>query len=248
MAVRVRNNPAGRLYDLIYAARQQPPSNTIRAVWAEVFGINPMDTILLLRSLADLIDLAAETKNALSRLPDVDVDLYLQPFASIEQLLSMMNIDRQWTEGINLIDKATLQGLQFGADKLSRVSGFTEIEQSDLDQLRESVEQLLNEILAAKLPEALTQLFVRNLETLRQALLGYRLRGVQGLEQEMERALGSMVMHYDQVKACKEGSAEQKTWKSYAELLTRFNALVTAAKNIKELGVPAITYLLEKLM
>jgi Na+/phosphate symporter len=247
MSVQVKNNPAGRLCDLLNAAKKHTPTTNIRTVWASVFGIDEKDTATLLKSVADLIDLVNETKASLSRLTDVDTALYLQPFANIERGLAVMNFDNHWNDIGQHITETVLAQLAFGADKLARVSGFTEIDQSELDELREAVEKLLNDVLAAELPENLTQLLVRNLEAIRQALLGYRLRGVQGLEQEIERSVGSMVLHQDQIKKTKAGTKEQTTWETYFTVITRLNAMVTAAKNIKEIGPPAIQYLVEKL-
>lgn len=64
----VKNNPAGRLYDILDAARHQNAGDTARKAWAAVFQIDPDDTGMLLKLLADVIDLVHETKSSIQRL------------------------------------------------------------------------------------------------------------------------------------------------------------------------------------
>ncbi|AKH68165.1 hypothetical protein IMCC21906_00472 [Spongiibacter sp. IMCC21906] len=91
----VKNNPAGRLYDLLKAAKKQPPREKVRDVWAKVFDVDPADTALLLTMIADLIILVANTKASIERLENVDNTLYLKPFVKLENLFSQVNLNRE---------------------------------------------------------------------------------------------------------------------------------------------------------
>ena len=109
--MKVKNNPAGRLHDLLRLAKQQGSKLPVRTVWAKVFDIEPADTGILLQMLADLITLVSETKISIERLDDVDHEIYLKPFAKIEKFFSQVNLDAAWEPWLKQLDEPTLYGL-----------------------------------------------------------------------------------------------------------------------------------------
>jgi hypothetical protein len=245
--VEVKNNPAGRLHDLLELARQQNPRISSRTAWAAVFGVEAADTGALLKMLADLIDLSHETKSAIQRLQDVDHDIYLRPFKKIEAALSHVSFEAPWEHSKNHLDDQTLYGLKFASDRLARVSGYTQITADELDSLRQSLEQVLSDVLNSQLPQSLKLLFVRNIEALRHALLAYKIRGIEGLEEELARAVGSLVLHKDEIPPPGTKSPDRKAWESFFVLVDRFNKVVELAKNAGSVAVPAIPVVLEML-
>jgi hypothetical protein len=249
----VKNNPAGRLQDLLAKARKQTPDPAAKHAWAAVFAVPPEDTGALLQMLADTIALVGEAKAAIQRLTDVDHALYLQPFKKVEALFSNLNLEAGWGQSKQHLDETTLYGLRIAADKLSRVSGYTHIDTAALAALRQDLEALLTEALGlTDLPKDLKELFVRNLEALRRALLAYQVRGIEGLQQELERTVGSLMLHRDQVKAAAAaGGTAAKFLKGFSACVKTVNELLAAAKTARDLvtdgraAAPALPEFLE---
>jgi hypothetical protein len=245
----VKNNPAGRLHDLLQLAQKQPPKEPARKAWAQVFGVAPEDTGLLLRMLADLINLMSETKASIERLDDVDHRIYLKPFAKIERFFSQVNLDAGWEHWRAQLDEPTLYGLQFAADRLSRINGSTAIAQEDIQSIQSELEQFVESVLASDLPQGLKALFLRNLESIRRALLVYRIRGVEGLEHELERAVGSLMLNQSEIPPAGSKSQSRKFWERFFVVIDRINKAVTLTRGAKELAGPAvqaISHLLDK--
>jgi len=236
----VKNNPAGRLHDLLSAARNQNGKESARKAWAAVFGIEPDDTGALLKMLADLIDLVHETKTSIQRLDDVNHQLHLKPFKKIEALLSQLNLEAGWEHSKAQLDEPTLYGLQFSSDKLSRISGFTQIANDEISLLRKQLDDLVSSVVDSNLPQDVKFLLLRNLEAIRHALLAYRVRGIEGLQEEVERSLGSVMLHRDEIAASKNKPEERKVWETFFKLVEQLNKVVTLARNSKELAAPAI--------
>lgn len=237
----IQNNPAGRLYDLLDAARQYPSEEKTKTVWANVFGLPENDTGALLKNLADLIDLVHKAKSSIVRLSDVDHKLYLKPFENIEALLCHLNFETHWENWRNRLDDFTLYGLQFGADRLARSSGVTPIKDDQIEALRKELDDLISHVLeSTQLPPDLKKLFLRNLEALRQAWSTYRIRGVEGLEQEVERSCGSILLHKEQIRSAPANSAERKLWEGLLKFVDRLNKTVVLAKNTKGLAGPQL--------
>lgn len=245
----VKNNPAGRLHDLLQLAQRQPPKEPARKAWAQVFGVAPEETGLLLQMLADLINLMSETKASIERLDDVDHRIYLKPFVKIERFFSQVNLDAGWEHWKAQLDEPTLYGLQFAADRLSRVSGSTTIAQEDIHSIQAELEQFVESVLASDLPQGLKALFLRNLESIRHALLVYRIRGVEGLEHELERAVGSLMLNQTEIPPTGSKSTSRTFWERFFVVVERINKAVTLTRGAKELAGPAvqaISHLLDK--
>lgn len=236
----VKNNPAGRLHDLLRAAQKQPAKEKARNAWAKVFDVDPSDTGLLLEMLANLIGLVSDTKKAIERLDDVDHTLYLKPFKKLEVFLSNVNLDAGWEHWQKQLDEPTLYGLQFAADRLSRNSGSTSISEKDIEALQAELEQFVSSVLKSDLPAGLKALFLRNLEAVRHALLVYRIRGIDGLEHELERAIGSLLLNQAHIPPAGDKSAPRKFWERFFVVIDRINKAVTLSRGTKELAGPAM--------
>lgn len=234
----VKNNPAGRLYDILELARRQSGKESARKAWAAVFEVDSSDTGTLLQMLADLIDLVHKTKVAIQQFDDANQDLHLRPFRVIENLLSNINFDAPWENWRAKIDDTTLYGLQFSADKLSRISGFTQISSDDIAEVRKTVDELFNSVADSKLPQDLKALLLRNLESIRLALAAYRVRGIDGLRDEIERSFGAVLLHQEEIKEA--SSTDRNLWEGFFKLVGRLHKLVSLAYVGKELAAPAI--------
>jgi len=236
----VKNNPAGRLHDLLRTAQKQNGKEKARNAWGKVFDVDPSDTGLLLEMLASLIALISDTKISIKRLDDVDHGLYLKPFKKIEILFSQVNLDGSWEHWRKQLDEPTLYGLQFAADRLSRNTGSTSISKKEIEELQAELEQFVANVIDSELPQGLRALFLKNLEAVRHALLVYRIRGIDGLEDELERAVGSLMLNQHYIPPAGENSVTRKFWERFFSVIERINMAITLSRGTKELAGPAI--------
>jgi hypothetical protein len=241
----VKTEPAGRLYDILQEGRTKPGDYPSRRVWASIFGVPEIDTGTILRMLAELIQLTYETKVEIEKLEDVDHQLYLRPFQRIESLFSQINLDAPWKHWKDQIDEPTIYGLQFCSDKLSRATNYTKIDNDEIEKIKNSLSELTDQVLETQLDSFLKQLLVRNLESLRQSLIAYRIKGIDGIQQEIELNLGSMVLHRDEIRQKYEHSKSGNLWKKYLSFLDGLNKTIAAAKNLKQIGGAEVLKLLD---
>lgn len=190
--------------------------------------------------MAGLIGLVSETKTAIEHLDDVDHALYLRPFKKLESFLSQVNLDATWEHWQKQLDEPTLYGLQFAADRLSRNAGSTSISEKDIASLQRELEQFVTNVIESDLPQDLKALFLRNLESVRHALLVYRIRGIDGLEHELERAIGSLMLNRQHIPPAGNESAPRKFWERFFVVIDRINKAVTLSRGAKELAEPAM--------
>ncbi|UQI39303.1 hypothetical protein [Vreelandella venusta] len=233
----VKTDPAGRLHDLLESARKQPESKKAREALGIVFDVEGQDTESLLRLLADLIMLSQQTKSRIKALNDISHDIYLEPFPKIEKLLSTLNLDASWKPYRELLNEPTLYGLKFCSDKLSRIDGIETIDKSEIEAIQARLASLVDEILNSEIDPDVKELLLRNLEGLRQSLIAYRVRGLEGIEREVEAGLGSVLVNKSKIEKSASKGKTGSFLKAYIALLEVTNKTISTAKNLKELGV-----------
>ena len=236
----IKTDPAGRLHDLLEFARKQPDSKRAREALGVVFDVESNDTESLLRLLADLIMLSQNTKLRISSLDDINHDIYLKPFFNIEKILSTLNLDSSWKPYRDLLNESTLYGLKFCSDKLSRIDQVETIKRKDIEAIQTKLAVLVEDILKSDIDLVVKELLLRNLEGLRQSLIAYRVRGLEGIEREVEVGLGSLLVNRPKVECAASDNKVSSLIKGYFALLEITNKTIAAAKNMKEIGVVEI--------
>lgn len=235
--LKVKTDPAGRLHDLLESAKNQPENKRARDVLGIVFDVESKDTESLLRLLADLIMLSQQTKLRIKSLADINHDLYLKPFDNIEIILSTLNLDANWKPYKNLLSEPTLYGLKFCSDKLSRIDRIETINKSEIEAIQTKLAALVEDILKSEIDLYVKELLLRNLESLRQSLIAYRVRGLEGIEREVEAGLGSLLVSKSKIEHVIHDEDVGHCLKTYFALLEFTNKTVMTAKKLKELGV-----------
>lgn len=233
----VKTDPAGRLHDLLESAKKQSDSKRAREALGIVFDVESTDTESLLRLLADLIMLSQKTKSRIKSLDDISHEIYLKPFANIEKMLSTLNLDSSWKPYRDLLNEPTLYGLKFCSDKLSRIDQIETIKKAEIEAIQGQLSALVEDILDSDIESSVKELLLRNLEGLRQSLIAYRVRGLEGIEREVEAGLGSLLVNKPKFKRASSDNKFGSLLKAYINLLEITNKTVAAAKNMKELGV-----------
>jgi hypothetical protein len=232
----VKTEPAGRLFDILQEARSKPDQYKVRKVWAEVFGVKEDDTGTILRMIADLIQLTYKTKSQIEALNNVDHSLYLKPFNKIERMFSSINLEANWQGWKNQIDEPTIYGLQFCSDTLNRITKITALKNNEIEQIKKSLTELSDMVSHSSLEPSLQLLLLRNIESLRQALIAYKIKGIDGIETEMELSLGSLFLNKDKVKDSVDKDNTDDVFKKYFKFLDGLHKTVSTAKKIDQLS------------
>lgn len=236
-----KNNPTGRLLDILIAAKGHNGNQTTRNVWASVFGRDPADTGVLLEALADLIKLLAEAKSATERFVPGDPTIFLAPFPKVEAMLSQVNLEAAWAGLVPHLDDRVMAGLEFGDHALTAHYGKFPLNSALIDDFTTQLSELLQRCLNTDLPDDLKKLFIKNLEALRHALLVFKISGAKGLEDEIDRVLGSLLRHGEEIKtASSEGKAKVFTMAVF-DVITKLNEAVQIVQNTATLAAPAAT-------
>lgn len=239
----IKNNPVGRLHDILREAYSFKNTEVTQNVWQAVLDAPVDDLGGLLKLLSDLILLKGQAKQAVIDGIEGDQTLYLAPFNKIDQLFARIDLSGGWNNSKQYLDEATLNALAFGNHVLEGKHGKCKLSSKQTVDFIEKLDQLLRDCLNSNLPETLKKLFHKNLESLRQALISYKISGTHGLEDEVDRLIGAMSRHsaeiLDQVDEPSKGFM-----KSVFELVGNINESIQLVETAVKLSGPAVIALL----
>ncbi|WP_236238446.1 hypothetical protein [Pseudomonas faucium] len=239
----IKNNPVGRLHDILREAFAHKETAITQTVWEAVLDAPPGDIGALLRLIADVIHLQEQAKQALKEGVEGDPSIYLAPFHKLDLVFAKIDLSTRWSNSRQHLDEVTLGALAFGNHVLEAKSGKCKLNSEQAIEFIERLDQLLRDCLNSNLPEPLQKLFQKNLESLRQALISYKISGIQGLEDEIDRLIGAMSRHSaeirDQVDETSKGFM-----KSVFEIIAGINESIQLAETAVKLSGPAVVALL----
>ena len=235
----IKNNPVGRLHEILCEANNHQPGERAQSVWAKVLDAPAGDVGALLKLLAGLIDLKDEAKQALMDGVDGDPSIFLAPFTKIDQIFHRIDLSAQWNNSKQYLDIATLNALAFGDHLLERKQAKLSLTAEQTFDFIEKLDGLLRQCINSNLPAGLKKLFRRNLESLRQALITYKISGAQAVEDEVDRMIGAMSRHSSEITD--QTDEESKGFmKSVFELIGNINESIQLAETAAKLSGPAV--------
>ncbi len=220
-------NPAQRLYDLLNTAKQQNGRNQFGEIWRAVLELKNSHQGELLIGIADVIQLIETTKSSIIQLEGINHSILLEKFGNIETVFKDLNLTRAWEDQQRYLDETTMYSLRMCSDALSRRIGYKEIPKEEIDKLRADVEKLLNNILKSDLNSELKSILIENLETIRRALIGFRINGIDGLRQALEKNIGSVYVNEKLREEIKKAEPDNELIQKFRNILGALAKLVT---------------------
>lgn len=234
----VKINPTGRLLDILVNVRTKPDALSARKVWAAAFDCEPSDTGAILGSLADLIKLLAEAKEATQRFVPGDLTIFLAPFPKIEAMLSRVHLDNTWQPSRAHLDDKTMSGLEFGDHMLTQFYGKNSLSGELIHDFITQLNELLQQCLSSDLPLELKKIFVKNLEALRHALMAYKISGANGLVDEIDRTAGSLFRYREEIQAASSEAQTKEFATKVFDIISKLNDSVQIVQNAAYLVGP----------
>lgn len=233
------DNPAGRLHAILCRARDAQQATLVRDVWANAFDISAVNEIALLHRFSELLALESEAKRLVTLIPGIEQELFLDSFPAIDGLLKIELF--QQAAGsvlVKLREKATLLGLAFCAHEISKHFGEQVIQHDELEDFMTTIQDVSKQIRDSDhLDEVLKHVIITHLESIRQALLLYRIRGAKGIEEALEGTIGAIARLKDLYTSEKKAGG---VLEAFEQLLRRLNEKVTWATTAKAVAVKSL--------
>jgi hypothetical protein len=220
------DNPAGRLYKILLDLKSKQPPLSMRVVWADVFGIEPGNIINIYSHLIRLQELVNEVDKSI-RLQDVDHEIFLQHLPKVRAILTLTNLDTPLSNVSTNLSESVLLALQFCSDKLSKACPERTPSEKEIKELLVEISQLAEHILNSHINKNLKEILSELVESMRQAVAEYRIRGGVGLRQELFYILERLQRTIPLLEKDKDNLLVKKFW----EVLSRYDAFTSILVN-----------------
>jgi hypothetical protein len=234
------NNAAGRLNDILVVGRTKAPQLTARQAWAQIFDLNPKNTAALLNAVAEVIHLVRDAKAKVRSVDATNKQLYLKVFGPIEKAFAQANLEMKWSQFLNHLDQGTMARLEMVADILGREIPDPVAEVGDLSDLLDRTNALIDAAIAASIPQQLKTAILESLESIRNSIRSYRMRGFDGLVDTLVRTANSVAANESVFSAYRDDDVVKR----FFEVVGILNQIVAGASNVGTYVLPSVQRLL----
>jgi len=197
-------NKAQRLFKILEATKAEARNkkktnqyNTINQVWADVFKIDPSDTLLIYKKISLLSENLDWTEQQIEASDIKRKDSHTRNLPSIHKALNQNNISAPWQVIETLLDDQTLTDLQHTAERLAELQPENEIPTEYLNELIGEIEALSQLLAETELDPELRDVLLDLLETARQIMADYRIRGSDAIKEIIIRSVGQLNLKRD---------------------------------------------------
>lgn len=240
-------NPFRRLHEILDLARSKSPLATALDVWASVFECKPNELSEIVKGFSEVTALVNETKEAVKRFVPGDNEIFISPLDSIEDGINSQHLTKNWDHNKGFITNALMTALTFGSYAMvQHYPGASPESDQSIRSFIEKLDVLLAECLDSELTVELKRFFATQLETLRAALIAYRVDGLEGLEQALDKIMGSLHRNSGPIKA--EPAEGKEFIGRFFDVLGKVNDMVSGYQTAATIALPTAATLLLPLL
>lgn len=225
------NNQAGRLHKILTAAASQQDGIPTIQAWANVFNIDKQEKSSIFKMLVLLQEATDDIKNKILNLSGVNSELLLSQHGNIEQVVKATNLDAGWNSYKPLLNLAVMLSLAHCAEALSRYDE-KPIDEDELTSLDAEIVELFNTVANGTIDLTLRSIMLDLLEAIRRSIAEYKIRGANGIREELAYFIGKVVQNKDLLKAHSDSEEVDSLWKIFA----RADNMTTVALNVVQIG------------
>ena len=243
-----QTNPAQRLHEVLdqvvrigdreFEQKLGTPDE-LAAIWTYARNI-PQDQFP--DSLTDFLHQVDSISQFLRQHDVKNKESHLDRIAKVRALTFTMG-SMSWTQFRQQFTDDFLDLLKWVASDISDPWNETPWQDEDLDFLQSEIEALINDVLGSELGEEIKRVIVDGLEAVRQAVMQYRVLGLEGLRGALDRNIG-IIARYGKDLDAANNKNERQIMSKWWSVLEKLDMVVSAGFNVQQLAQPAIAQLM----
>jgi len=205
-------NPAERLLHIIEEGKKHAGGRVNKSVWMDLLNVPDDHEPILLSRIGKTMALIGEISEALTSLDDINPDRYLGWVPTISAAFSEQNLNGHWITFIGKINDHTINYLSNTADILGSQGFNKSFDINEIQNISESIAEIITEIKSSDLPENVKVYMVSKLREILLAIDEYQITGAGPIIQVVESVFGHMVLNQEFRDCSKENPAASKFW------------------------------------
>lgn len=191
------HNPARLLHrHLTQLLQLRGDQRSVREVLGRVFSLDQQDYVALRRGLVAVDQLFQSTEEAVKAIPGVDYQRFLRHFPAQRRGFAKLHLDNNSKSGFSFITEAAVEAMDLCAARLAEEFPEGELTSEELSELANRIEEVFAFVDSSHFEPELREVALDLLETLRQGVAEYRIRGIDGLRSALEESLGKLMLYY----------------------------------------------------
>jgi hypothetical protein len=231
-------NSAGRLHNFLTNAKEKNKNTNTRIVLADLLKTEK-SLPLLYKRMGILVNLPKQVKEVINTVENINFDLYLKWYNHIQAVFNNLNLNSNFVDFIGQIREQDLYGIEVCSDFLSRTIHPEDIDENQLNTIRQEAVDLLDSIAESGLNESLKSYVIEKLNQVIESIDEYPISGKIILEDIVKSTISDVALNpaiFDEIKKSERG---KKFW----TILTRIALIVAITAGSIQIGKDVIKFL-----
>ncbi len=230
----IKGNPAEKLYELLSNAKENSSSKSIyvKQVWALTFDIDENDEEKVFLAVVQVIQQIETLKKVTNRMNSNLKDDFIKEITELEKKIMNLSLNESSYKLSSIIDEKKLMALKAISMGLDICNQYTNIEDKEVQEIREKIVQLINEIGELSIDDDLKKVVIYNLSSVNLMMENHKLYGMDEIRGTVEKSFGSIMLNKELSELSKKDTTVKKTLKKTLNLLGSINTVLTFSKNV----------------
>lgn len=242
----VRDNVALRFQALITSALEVPPNVQQIDAWRQILGIEGASISVVLTRLAPVFQLPRELEEAISPLVPPGYEMHFMGWKPhVDRAFTTLRLDGSWSDFREPVSHHQVgNSLTACALELGRTAGREVPSQASLDELRDDVASLADDVAASvEIPPQVREFILGHLREINRAISECRFRGLASIEEVSERAVGALLGRPDVLQ-----QHSRPIVKRFTDVLQALLLMVRISQGVKELTGDSLSHEMDRFL
>lgn len=188
------DNPAARLLEILKAGKLHKNPESCRAVWYALLRVPDGDHALLAERLAKLMALPKVIAEEMQEHYPDESQMVAHWRGQVDKAFVNLNLNATWESFIPQIDHHSMMHLSTTAKLLQVVTKLKPMAQTDVESVRNQLDDLIKEVIAADLDDEIKLSIARYLRRLIDSIDEYFITGVMPILDSVNATFGNAVV------------------------------------------------------
>ena len=207
--------------------------------WGRAHGVGAQN---IFESVNEAMQLADASERFMRQNNVKDAEIHLQNITVIKKALFALHAT-SWDQFRQQFSDERLMLLRLMDSEFSEHWDETPLTDEDLESLQRDVEDLIHDVVESELSADVKNIVFDGLEAVRCAILEYRIRGMEGIRQAVDKNIASLFRYHEEFDEIKRGD-HNGIWTRWSSVVGKLDRLVSTGLKLKQLAHPAIKMLM----
>lgn len=241
-------NPAKKLHRILYDVAKHgdmlpmmeiDPPDDLPTIWTDALRI---DQTAFADSMTDVLHIVDSISRFLQQNDVRNNQKHSERVAKVRRLLFTFGSIR-WTEFREEFTDDFIELLGWIDSDISDLWYEAPLSDEELESLQSDIEDLIHDVAASELGDEIKCVITDGLNAVRNAILQYRIRGLEGIRQALAANIDLLIRYQQEFEQVKQHDPD-RIWSRWSAVFLRLDGLVSTGFKIKQLAQPVIDRLM----